>query len=221
MVIEELLELLEKETKEIDRSHRAAIIAKIAGKYYKDVPQADESFLNLCERLIASDNMCLFSIATLWFKKRKSIIDIKYFPIIESWLCKYIHNWGTGDQFCYRILNPYVYKYPELFTNVLKWANSEKTYVKRAAPVSLICSGAGFRVQYDLDKVLIVVDNLAQDSHPHIQKAIGWLLKYSYLSYPDEIIDYLKKNSKKLSRTSYRYALEKAPEDLREEMMRI
>lgn len=220
---DKLFQLLEMETKEIDRSHRAAIIAKIASKFYRDVPDSDEEFLGLCEQLIASNNMCLFSIATLWFKKRKSIIDIKYFPVIEGWLYKYIHSWGTCDQFCYRILNPFVYKYPELYPDVLKWAASEETYIKRAALVSLICSGGGtgFKVDYDLKKILTVTDILKMDSHPHIQKAAGWLLKYSYLTYPDEIIDYLKENSKTLSRMLYRYALEKVPADLRKEMMEL
>lgn len=220
---DKLFELLEMETNEIDRSHRAAIIAKIASKYYKDAPGSNEAFLSLCEHLIASNNMCLFSIATLWLKKRKSIIEIKYFPVIEGWLCKYIHSWGTCDQFCYRILNPFVYKYPELYSDVLKWAASRETYIRRAALVSLICSGEGngFKVDYDLKEILTVTDILKIDSHPHIQKAAGWLLKYSYLTYPDEIIDYLKENSKILSRTSYRYALEKVPKDLRKEMMKL
>lgn len=221
MNTDKLLELLIENTKGVDRSHRAAEVAKVANKYYKEVSLSDEALLEFCEQLIASDNMCLFSIATLWIKKRKSVIDIKYFPIVERWLYKYIHNWGKGDQFCYRVLNPFIEKYPELYSNVLIWLKSEETYVRRAAPVSLICcrGSAGFIVNYDLDKILVVIENLLNDSHEHIQKALGWLLKYSYISYPDDIIDYLRRNSKRLSRTTYRYALEKVPSDIRKEMM--
>ena len=223
MDTDKLLKLLIEDTNGIDRSHRAAIVAKVANKYYKEAPPTDESLLEFCEQLIACDNMCLFSTATLWIKKRKSVIDIKHFPIIESWLYKYIHNWGRGDQFCYRVLNPFIEKYPELYSNVLVWLKAEETYVRRAAPVSLICSGgsAGFNVNYDLDKILVVIESLVDDSQIHIQKAIGWLLKYSYLSYPEDIIDYLQRNSKRLSRTAYRYALEKFPSDIRDQMMAL
>lgn len=216
-----LIDILKAEIRKIERSHRAVAVAKIANKYYKETPQSNESFLELCEQLIASNNMCLFSIATLWIKKRKSIIDIKYFPKIEEWLYKYIRSWGTGDQFCYRILNPFVDKYPELFSNVLVWIKSEEVYVRRAAPVSLIRCGNGLRVRYDLEKILFVVESLIGDSHDHIQKAIGWLLKYSYLTYPDQVLEYLRNNAKRLSRTTYRYSLEKVPNDLRKEMMKL
>jgi hypothetical protein len=37
--------------------------------------------------------MDLFSIATLWIKKRKIIIDKKYFSMVETWLHKYINSW--------------------------------------------------------------------------------------------------------------------------------
>lgn len=131
-----LIEKLKEETKELERAHRAVVISKIANKYYKEAPQSDKILLDLCEQLIASNNMCLFSIATLWIKKRKSIIDIKHFPMIEDWLYKYIRHWGTCDQFCYRVLNPFVDKYPELYSNVLKWIDSKEVYVRRAAPVS-------------------------------------------------------------------------------------
>lgn len=216
-----LMKSLKEEVSNIETSHRSVVISKIANKYYKEAPKSDEKLLEFCEQLIAANNMDLFTIATLWIKKRKTIIDKKHFSVIENWLFKYIHHWGTCDQFCYRVLNPFVDKYPELFLNVLKWTKSEKTYVRRAAPVSLIRSGTEFSVKYDLDKILIIVENLKNDSHHHIQKAIGWLLKYSYQTYPDEILDYLRKNVKTLSRTTFRYALEKVPKEIRQEMMKL
>lgn len=217
----ELMKALKEDISKIETSHRAAAISKIANKNYKESPKSDEELLGFCEQLIAANNMDLFSIATLWIKKRKTVIDKKYFPMIESWLFKYIHHWGTCDQFCYRVLNPFVDKYPELFPNVLTWMESDKTYVRRAAPVSLIRSGNGIRVKYDLDKLLIIVETLKDDSHTHIQKAVGWLLKYSYQAYPHEILNYLQENVNTLSRTTFRYALEKVPENIRREMMSL
>ena len=75
---------------------------------------------------------------------------------------------------------------------MLCWINSERVYVRRAAAVCLIRSGKGFTVTYDIKKILFVVESLKDDIHPHIQKACGWLLKYAYLTYPEEIVDFLQ-----------------------------
>lgn len=216
-----LMQCLKEETAKIETSHRSAVLSRMASKYYKQAPKSDEKLLEFCEQLIAANNMDLFSIATLWIKKRETVFDLQYFSVIESWLFKYINHWGTCDQFCYRVLNPFGYKYPQLYTNVLAWMRSPKLYVRRAAPVSLIRSGTSFSVDYDLDKVLTVVEGLKDDPHHHIQKAIGWLLKYTYLTYPEQILDYLRRNVSTLSRTAFRYALEKVPQDIRQEMMQL
>lgn len=221
MDTKKLMKSLKKDILKIETTHRSVVLSKIANKYYKEAPKSDEKLLEFCEQLIAANNMDLFSIATLWIKKRKTIIQKQHFSIIENWLFNYINHWGTCDQFCYRVLNPFVDKYPELFSNILTWIKSEKTYVKRAGPVSLIRCGTGIRVKYDLDKIFIVIESLKNNPHLHIQKAVGWLLKYSYQAYPDEILDYLGENYKTLSRTTFRYALEKVPKEIRCELMKL
>lgn len=216
-----LVQCIKNDTSDIKTSQRSVEITKIANKYYKNTPEPDDLLLEVCEQLIASNNMDLFSIATLWIKKRKSIINIKNFYIIEKWLYKYIHHWGTCDQFCYRILNPFVDNYPQLFENVLLWAESSQTYVRRAAPVSLIRCGNGIRVKYDIDKIIVIIEKLKNDTELHIQKSIGWLIKYTYQAYPEQVIYYLRENVNNLSRITYRYALEKVPKEIRQEMMKL
>lgn len=53
------------------------------------------------------------------------------------------------------------------------------------------------------------------------KKGLGWLLKYSYLTYPSEIEKYLRNNIDILSRTTFRYSLEKMPNDLKIELMKL
>lgn len=43
------------------------------------------------------------------------------------------------------------------------------------------------------ESIFYIVDNLNVEKHIYIQKTIGWLLKYAYFTYPDEILDYLVK----------------------------
>ena len=221
METDHLLQALRGEIAAISTTHRAAVVMKLAAIYYSYAPQTDNALLDFCETLIASCDSDLFAVATLWIKRRKTVIDLKHFPRVEGWLYRYIDGWGRCDQFCYRVLNPFVDKYPELFTHVMKWTRAEQTYVRRAAPVSLIRIGVGIRVKTKFDRVLQVVEVLRGDTHPHIQKGIGWLLKYAYQPYPQEVLDYLSSNATMLSRTTYRYALELVPEEVRADMMRL
>jgi 3-methyladenine DNA glycosylase AlkD len=69
--------------------------------------------------------------------------------------------------------------------------------------------------------VIYIVEALKNDEHIHIKKGIGWLLKCSYKTYNQEVIDYLKSNYKLLPRTTFRYALEKMPIELKKELMAL
>jgi hypothetical protein len=66
MIAKHLIKSLEDESGKIESSHRSVVISKIANKYYKAAPESDKKLLEFCEQLIASNNMDLFSIATLW-----------------------------------------------------------------------------------------------------------------------------------------------------------
>ncbi len=111
-------------------------------------------------------------------------------------------------------------KHPELFPLVLEWTESNKTYVRRAAPVSLLESGRSFRVNFSVERVMEVVNRLKNDPEDHVQKGVGWLLKYAYLSYPEEVMEFLKENVNELPRLIFRYALEKTPREIKEELMK-
>jgi len=62
-----------------------------------------------------------------------------------------------------------------------------------------------------------VVEKLKNDEEEHVQKGVGWLLKYAYLSYLDEMYGYVDD----LPRLIFRYALEKPPKDVREKLMSL
>jgi len=216
-----ILSIINNEIENMDSKNKSTQLTKIANKNYRNAPKDDMEFIELCKNLIASNNMSKFSIATIWLSKRKSVIDIKYFNIFENWLIEYVDDWWKCDQYCCRVLNPLILEYPELYANVLNWIKSDKIYVKRAAPVSLITTGRGMSVNYDIDKILHIVDLLKHEKHHHLQKGIGWLLKFSYLTYPKEVIKYLKSNLHSLSRTTYRYALQKMPNNIKQHMMKL
>lgn len=190
-------------------------------KLYKLMPVDEVSFIACCDELVSSDDWHSFWLVTLWIKRRQTAYQLKYFDTYQKWLYKNIHSWGACDVFCYRVLNPMLEHFPQLFANALTWAHADQVYVRRASAVCLLQStNASFRVNVEFEKVKIICDLLKADPHIHIQKAVGWLLKYAFLTYPAEVEAYLRENRLALSRTTFRYALEKMPPSERAEFMK-
>jgi len=193
---------------------------KIANQTFKLLPHENENFIKTIDQLLRKDHLKIFRLMTIWIKKKK-LYDYKYFSIYEKWLYSYVNNWGRCDIFCYHVLNPIFEKNEIIFDSIKNWIKSDKTYVRRAGVVSLIKSTRSFEVSTDLEKVLFIVESLKEDTDLHIQKAIGWLLKYAYLTYPSEIETYLIKNINCISRTTFRYSLEKMPTKIKKKLMSL
>ncbi len=190
-------------------------------RLYKEMPADTDEFMVQCNKLVETNEWRPFWLVTTWIKRKETPYHIKYFTYYERWLYDYIHSWGQCDVFCYRVLNPMIEKYPQLFKNVIKWAKSDKVYVKRASAVCLLHSSQSFEVNVGFDLVKQILNILIEDKHLHVQKGIGWLLKYAYIAYPTETIQYLKDNISIMSRTTFRYALEKMNEELKIELMSL
>lgn len=188
------------------------------GQIY-ELPIDDADFLKLSDELIKTRNHYTISLITNEIKKRKSLYDIKYMDIYRSWLYESALNWGTCDILCYRVLNPMLEKNMLSFDEVLQWAKSDKTYVKRAAAVCLLHSSQTFSVNVPFEYVESVSELLLEDTHIHVQKGVGWLLKYSYCNYPAQTIDFIKNSIDKMSSTTFFYALEKFSKQDRDELV--
>ncbi len=177
-------------------------------------------FLEAIEEFIYCPDIRLFSVTTQWLKKRTSILDLEYMPIYEKWISEAINGWGECDQFCYRLMTPLLAKYPnEVYKYCQKWTDTDDFNQKRIGIVSL--TGSSLTVVVPFDQVESICDKMKSDKDPLIQKAVGWVLKYSFIKFPNETIHYLRENVSTLTRTTFRYALEKMPKDLKKELMKL
>lgn len=104
-------------------------------------------------------------------------------------------------------------KYQELFKNIYEWTYHQNPMVRRAAAVSLIHSSQTFWINVPFKHVEKISNILIKDENKYVQNGIGWLLKYSYISYPSQTLQYLKNNVNQLQRSTLRYALEKMDAD--------
>ncbi len=192
----------------------------VARKMFSKLPDDKGESIELFDFLVCQGDWKIFWLVTEWIK-RKELYDLEFMEYYERWLYDYIDDWGKCDVFCYRVLNPMLERHPHLFENVMKWTKSQKTYVRRAVPVSLLQSSRSFKVNQSVDRVFTVVDNLKNDQEVHVQKGVGWLLKYAYLTYPEEVYNYLKDNVENFPRVVFRYALEKTPAEVKRELMSL
>lgn len=213
-----MLALIQEEFDQIEGKVNAKKRNRVQRKLYKELPEKDQELIELFDQLVKKGDWHVFWLVTIWIKRKRLYIK-EYIKYYEDWLYEQIKSWGACDVFCYRVLNPMVEKHQEFYDKLFVWAESEQTYVRRAAPVSLLESTRSFKVNYSFQKVIKIVNKLRDDKEDHVQKGVGWLLKYTYLSYPEQTYNYLLRNVENLTRVIFRYAVEKAPKKDREELM--
>lgn len=197
---------------------RSAIIKKISDECFreiKDFPKADT--LDCCDRMIASRERYMRGIAFEWALKIKKQYTKTDFRRFETWLKKYVDNWGACDSLCCGAIGHLVLQFPDLAQKTKKWAQSLNRWQRRAAAVSLIVP---VRNRLLLDEIFAMADTLLTDADDMVQKGYGWMLKEASNKFPDKIFKYVMNNKAAMPRTALRYAIEKLPAPMRKEAMK-
>lgn len=197
---------------------RSPIVKKIAVDYFKKIKHLDKKeILALCEELLKNKYNEEASIAVYWASKLKKQYEPADFALFESWLSKYIDNWGKDDDFCMHVINPFIQIYPDAKKKVISWAYSKNRWMRRAAAVSFIESS--YSAPANIDEIFNVATILLQDEDDLVQKGYGWMLKAASFRHQKEVFDFLMKHKAKMPRTALRYAIEKMPESLSKQVL--
>jgi len=185
------------------------VVRQIAKNYWLEIKDLSKmKILKLCEELLKSGYIEESTIAFSWSFNLKKQYDENDFKIFESWINKYIDNWGKCDDFCTHTMGEYLLQYPKYLKKLPVWAKSKNMWVRRAAAVSLIYPN---RYKSHLKEIFNIADILLLDKEDLVQKAYGWLLKEASNKYPKEVFAYVMKHKAKMPRTALRYAIEKYP----------
>jgi len=192
---------------------KTAIVTKIARKHFKELKPLDKrAIFALCEELLKSDYNEEAVIAFEWAYWLHNEYEPGDFAVFESWLSKYVNNWGKCDSFCNHAVGSFVEKYPQYIENLKNWTRSENRWLRRASAVTLIIPARRGKFLKDIFEI---AERLLQDKDDLVQKGYGWMLKEASRIHQKEVFDYVLRNNKIMPRTALRYAIEKMPEDLR------
>jgi 3-methyladenine DNA glycosylase AlkD len=198
---------------------RTPVARKISARYFKEIKAFKKNkIFSICETLLKTGYGEESTIAFDWAFRLRNQYEKKDFKIFESWLKKYVSDWGKCDNFSTHAFGHFIYKFPEFLKKIKLWTKSKNRWLRRASAVILIYPIR--RSEKFLNHVLRTADILLTDSDDMIQKGYGWMLKETSNIYPKQVLNYVMSNKEKMPRTALRYAIEKYPKKLKEKAMK-
>lgn len=214
-----LVKRIQNEIEKID-GRKTKFYRDIAKAFKKEIDNLDiTSIFTICESLLENRKWAETTIAYQIIFDNRNKYDGSTFEIFEKWLYKYIEDWWDCDDFMTHGFQYLLVKYPENIKKIKRWVDSENFAVRRSAAVILIKPAQKGLLEKNV--IFEVCDLLKSDPNYLVQKGYGWLLKVSSKNYYDSVVQYLEKNVTKMSRTAFRYALEKFPKEEKERLMNL
>ena len=181
---------------------KGSIIKKVANEVFKqakNIPKED--LLDSCEILYESDRPGESGAASIWTIKICKQFTRSDFNRFESWLKKYVDNWGRCDTFCAGFFGELILMYPDLVTKTQKWTKSKNRWLRRASAVILIPS---LKKDKQLDNAFKTADILLLDNDDMVQKGYGWMLKVAADKYQEAVYQYVLRHKAEMPRTALR-----------------
>ena len=196
---------------------KTKLVSHIAKKYFKLLPSNEKSqVFYLCEKLWQSSMMEESFIACNWSYLLHKEYTPEDFSIFEHWVNKYLSNWASCDTLCNHNIGTLIEMYPDKIGDLKTWTKSTNRWVKRASAVSLVVPA---RKGLFLTDIFEIAQKLLIDPDDMVQKGYGWMLKEASRTHQHEVLQFVLDHKKTMPRTSLRYAIEKMPQDLRQEAM--
>ncbi len=197
---------------------KVPVVNRISKDYFKKIEAFDKSeIFKLIEILWQSSILEESFIACNWTYSLRKSFHPTDFTIFKKWIDLYVNNWASCDTFCNHSLGEFIQMYPEFLVELKIFTNSQNRWMRRAAAVSLIIPA---RKGLFLDAIFEIANILMTDKDDLVQKGYGWMLKAASEAHQQEVYDFVMKKKSIMSRTSLRYAIEKMPKEMREQVMK-
>ena len=125
-----------------------------------------------------------------------------------------INNWDLVDLSCYELLGTWLLDKDRTILYDLA-LNGKTIWEQRIGIVSTM----QFLRHHQLDDTYAIADILLKHTHDLIHKAVGWLLRETGKRDEQRLVCYLNERHATMPRTMLRYAIERLPEDVRQQYL--
>lgn len=158
----------------------------------------------------------LTGLLALVYRYEKTKSEPDKMALVNFYLSQldFVNNWDLVDSSCYQILGHFYWKKEK--TLFYELADSGHLWRQRVAMIS-----SYFWIKKgEFADALALVGRLKNHPHDLMHKAVGWMLREIGNRNFEVELEFLKKHYQTLPRTALRYAIEKFPEDLRQDFLK-
>lgn len=148
------------------------------------------------------------------YEKTKSEPDKK--DLVNFYLSQldFVNNWDLVDSSCHQILGHFYWKKEKALFYEL--ADSGHLWRQRVAMI-----GSLFWIKKrEFADALALAEKLKNHPHDLMHKAVGWMLREIGNRNFEVELEFLKKHYQTMPRTALRYAIEKFPEEVRQDFLK-
>lgn len=173
--------------------------------------------LSKIEDLLRSPEHEFRLAALILLVKRYQIDKTKRDQIVQIYITNtdYINNWDLVDSSAHYILGPWLSNLDK--TIIYDFAKSGDLWKERIAIMTTLHF---IKKDRRFDDTFKISEILLHNRHDLIHKAVGWMLREVGNISIDQEISFLKKHYHSMPRTMLRYAIEKFPEELRQDFLK-
>jgi 3-methyladenine DNA glycosylase AlkD len=158
----------------------------------------------------------LTALHMLVYRYQKSTADTDRDAIVRFYFdhLDRVNNWDLVDSSCYQILGHFYLKREKALFYGL--ADSGHLWRQRVAMISSFY----WIKKGEFVDALALAEKLKNHPHDLMHKAVGWMLREIGKRDFDAEYEFLKKHYQTMPRTALRYAIEKFPEELRQDFLK-
>lgn len=158
----------------------------------------------------------LTGLLALVYRYEKTKSETEQRKLVDFYLSHldFVNNWDLVDSSCYQILGQYFWKKDK--TIFYELADSGHLWRQRVAMISSFY----WIKKGEFHDALALAEKLKNHPHDLMHKAVGWMLRETGNRNFEVELEFLKKHYRTLPRTALRYAIEKFPEELRQDFLK-
>lgn len=184
---------------------------KISRQYYT-LPK--EELKSLLYSPLHEERLLAMYILVLQFQKgnEKAQDEVYHYYLAHT---KQVNNWDLVDSSASYIVGAYLYERDR--TILYQLSRSKDLWERRIA----IVATHYFIRKKDVKTTVEIAEILLKDSHDLIHKAVGWMLREVGKQDEDALLAFLDRHASYMPRTMLRYSLERLPESVRKNYMKM